>query len=59
MDQDAGNGCECTRVSQQHPFFKPSVVVKIMGHNACKRKLKGGLQSPELRCGIGVHRHQG
>ena len=28
MDQDAGNVCERTRVSQQHPLFKPGVVTK-------------------------------
>src|SRR5262245_20132979 len=32
MDQDAGNVCERTRMSHQHPLFKPGVVVKIVGH---------------------------
>ena len=59
MDQDAGNGCEHIRVSQQHSFFQPSVVTKIMRHDTRKRELKCGLQSPELRCGLGVHQHHG
>jgi hypothetical protein len=51
--------CERTRVSQQHSLVKPGIVVKIMGHDARKRQLKGGLQSSGLRYGLGVHRYQG
>src|SRR5919198_754751 len=58
MDQDPRNVCERTRVSQQYPVCKPGVVVKIVGHNARKRKLKSGLQAPGLWCALRGHRHQ-
>ena len=59
MDQDAGKVCERTRMSHQHPRFKPGVVTTIVGHETRTCQLQCGLQAPWVRCGLGGHRHQG